>query len=114
MRRCGWSVNDNIADVRNAVHDLVMNYDRDLLDTAHKRSSNHRTEVEDSTVCGCFYCQETFGPGEIEQWLEDEGGTAFCPRCSIDSVIGSESGYPVTDAAFLQAMHKRWFSVVPQ
>lgn len=87
-----------------------MSYDEGLLDAAHKRSGNHRTEVKDSTVCGCFYCRETFAPHEIMEWLDDEVGTALCPRCSIDLVIGSEFGYPVTDATFLQAMHERWFS----
>jgi hypothetical protein len=90
-----------------------MSFDRDLLDAAHQHSSNHREEVERSAVCGCFYCRETFGPAEIEEWLADEDGTALCPRCAVDSVLGSASGYPVTDPEFLGAMHERWFSVSP-
>ena len=86
-----------------------MNYDRDLLDAAHRHSSRHRKEVEASAVCGCFYCLKTFEPAEIEEWLSEGVGTALCPRCAIDSVLGSATGYPVTDPAFLRAMHERWF-----
>jgi hypothetical protein len=35
--------------------------------------------------------------------------TGLCPKCGIDSLIGSASGFPVTDPTFLQAMHSRWF-----
>jgi hypothetical protein len=88
-----------------------MIYGRDLLDAAHQHSSRHRDQVESSAACGCFYCLETFKPAEIEEWLAEGSGTARCPRCAIDSVLGSASGYPVTDPAFLSAMHERWFSV---
>jgi hypothetical protein len=37
------------------------------------------------------------------------GQTALCPKCGIDAVIGSKSGYPMTQE-FLQAMEKHWFS----
>lgn len=87
-----------------------MTEERDLLDAAHQHSSRHREEVEASAACGCFYCLETFEPGEIEHWLSEESGTALCPRCAIDSVLGDASGYPVTDPTFLRAMHQRWFS----
>lgn len=87
-----------------------MTLDQAALDTAHRHSSRHRDEVVRSDVCGCFYCRETFPPVEIERWLPEGTGTAFCPRCDVDAVIGSASGFPVTDAAFLRAMHERWFS----
>jgi hypothetical protein len=90
-----------------------MTYERDLLDAAHQHSSRHRDEVESSTACGCFYCLETFKPAEIEEWLAEGSGTGLCPRCAVDSVLGSASGYPVTDPEFLGAMHERWFSVSP-
>ncbi|OWK39493.1 hypothetical protein FRUB_06056 [Fimbriiglobus ruber] len=37
-----------------------------------------------------------------------EGNTALCPKCGIDSVIGTGSGYPVT-AEFLEQMYEKWF-----
>ncbi|GAB3357535.1 hypothetical protein GCM10027430_26920 [Lysobacter tyrosinilyticus] len=87
---------------------------------AHTKSSNHREEIESSPLCGCFYCLETFPSSAIEDWVDwpegtpeelelSAGTTALCPRCGIDSVIGSASGYPI-DAEFLSAMRSYWFS----
>jgi len=78
---------------------------------AHIRSSMHREQLTQSKVCGCFHCLETFQPDGIDRWIDERHGvgvTALCPRCGIDSVIGSESGYPITQA-FLKKMHDHWF-----
>ena len=79
---------------------------------AHKRSAKHRAEIEASSGCGCFYCKNTFAPGEIVEWTDTDnagvGQTALCPRCGIDSVIGDRSGFPITPE-FLATMHKAWF-----
>jgi len=74
---------------------------------AHKHSSIHRAELVKSTVCGCFYCMSIFPPSEIVEWVNDDL-TAICPRCPVDAVIGSASGYPIT-TEFLQRMHDHWF-----
>jgi len=84
---------------------------------AHRYSSNHRESVLASDVCGCFYCLSIFSPSEIEDWVDarkdetdinESGQTALCPRCGIDSVLGSASGYPIT-REFLQKMNDYWF-----
>ncbi len=78
---------------------------------AHKHSSHHRKEVVHSETCGCFYCLSIFQPNEIEEWIDERDGigqTAMCPKCSIDSVIGSNSGFPITKE-FLEKMHQHWF-----
>jgi hypothetical protein len=80
---------------------------------AHRHSSLHREEVLASDVCGCFYCLQAFSPGEIEEWVDeahgtDVGRTAICPRCGIDSVIGSASGVPITHEMLLR-MNLHWF-----
>ena len=78
---------------------------------AHRHSSRHREEVLASELCGCFYCEAQFSPREIAQWTDEwegVGQTALCPRCGIDSVIGSESGYPVS-SEFLAQMKSQWF-----
>ena len=77
---------------------------------AHGHSSRHRPAIEASSRCGCFYCRAVFAPAEVAEWIDEPGGgqTALCPRCGIDSVVGSASGVPIT-AAFLRAMHARWF-----
>lgn len=83
----------------------------DNLLKAHEHSSFHRHAVLASDLCGCFYCLEIYSPSEKVNWLdkmEGVGQTAFCPNCGCDSVIGSESGYPIT-LEFLQEMHDQWF-----
>jgi hypothetical protein len=75
---------------------------------AHKKSSNHRVDIERSQLCGCFHCKQTFGPDRIREWIDD-GSTALCPKCEIDSVIGDGSGLQITKD-FLEAMHVAWFS----
>lgn len=74
---------------------------------AHKHSNWHRNELRDSELCGCFYCTDIFDYKNIQDWVDD-GDTALCPSCGIDSVIGSASGYPV-NKEFLEAMKKHWF-----
>jgi hypothetical protein len=77
------------------------------LKAAHKHCSNHRVELERSEICGCFYCLSTFPPSAISEWIDD-GQTAMCPNCPVDSVLGSASGYPIT-RDFLQRMHDHYF-----
>ena len=79
---------------------------------AHKRSSNHREAVSQATECGCFYCCAVFQPVEITDWTDpasddvNEGTTALCPKCGIDSVIPLQSGM---DVDFLRRMKAFWF-----
>ena len=79
---------------------------------AHQHSANHRKQVLESEICGCFYCLETFSPPKIEEWVDEDeneiGTTALCPFCGIDSVIGSKSGVPITKE-FLKVMSQIWF-----
>jgi hypothetical protein len=88
---------------------VVQSVDVDPYDViaAHKRSSCHRSELLASTSCGCFYCLAIFLPSAICDWT-DEGETALCPECGIDSVIGDASGYAV-DKEMLGRMKKHWF-----
>lgn len=75
---------------------------------AHEYSSNHKNALIKDFKCGCFYCLRIFSPKEIHMWIKDTSGTAVCPYCSIDSIIGESSGYPITKD-FLAEMRKYWF-----
>ena len=75
---------------------------------AHKYSSNHKEQLLQDRKCGCFYCLRIFNPLKITDWIEDISGTAMCPYCEIDSIIGESSGYPITEE-FLQKMYDYWF-----
>lgn len=79
---------------------------------AHRHSSNHKDEIEKSTLCGCFHCLETFPPSKVTQWVDDTDGpcrTALCPNCGVDAVIGDASGFPV-QSMLLRRMNAYWFN----
>lgn len=89
-----------------------MKYDLKL---GHRFSSNHKPELENDRKCGCFYCLKIFDPAEIDEWIFadnpcDKRGTAICPHCGIDSVIGESSGLPITEE-FLREMNEEWFGI---
>ncbi len=74
---------------------------------AHAFTSHNRTSLMQSDRCGCFHCLAEFSTDEIIEWIDD-GDTALCPKCGIDAVIGSGSGYPISPE-FLGDMQKHWF-----
>ena len=87
--------------------------------TAIRHTTNNRAEIEASTVCGCCYCMQTFPPDEIIAWsgldvssFDDPealtAGTALCPRCGSESVVGDKSGHKI-DHAFLGGMNEAWY-----
>jgi len=77
---------------------------------AHKHSSNHRAKLQQDSRCGCFYCLRVFDPKEIVAWVDDLDGTAVCPYCGIDSILGESSGFPIAEE-FLKKMRAHWFSI---
>ena len=93
-----------------------MKFNEKILEEAHQHSFKNREEIVKSELCGCFYCEAVFAPSEIEDWVDEDknniGQTALCPKCGIDSVIGSKSGFPVNEKVFLREMHKYWFDTI--
>lgn len=75
---------------------------------AHEYSINHKPKILKDKKCGCFFCLKIFSPTEITDWIEDKYGTAICPYCGIDAIIGESSGFPITEE-FLSKMKKYWF-----
>jgi len=85
----------------------------DLYD-AHDRSANNKKALQNDKICGCFCCLEIFNPSEIKEYVIantpiDYIGTALCPYCGIDAVLGESSEYPITKT-FLAAMGKAFFA----
>ena len=76
------------------------------LENAHRHSFRNRVEIEQSLKCGCFSCSRMFLSSEVEDYTDD-GETALCPYCGVDSVIGDASGFRLSEG-FLHSMHKRW------
>ena len=86
--------------------------DKKLLEQAHQHSYDNKAELEKSTKCGCFYCEEIYSPKEIFDWVSKSIGsdsdTALCPKCGIDSVVGDASGFDITPK-FIKEMYDYWF-----
>jgi hypothetical protein len=61
-----------------------------------------RASIPPALVAQLWATASGVGPGESGQ-----GVTALCPRCGIDSVIGSDSGFPV-ERGFLRRMKQHW------
>lgn len=80
----------------------------DSVIAAHRYCKNNRGRLKNDSVCGCFHCLGIFSPSDIKEWIKDPDGTALCPLCGVDSVIGESSGYPITKE-FLEKMHRHWF-----
>jgi len=55
----------------------------------------------------------SFAPQDIKDWVDEDpqeqGQTALCPKCGIDSVIGSASGVPLDDS-FFEKMRAAYFT----
>ena len=75
---------------------------------AYRFCNNNKPMLLKDKKCGCFYCLQVFDPSEISEWVSDQDGTAICPYCGVDSVIGEGSGYPITKE-FLKRMRDHWF-----
>ena len=86
-----------------------MEYSIELLKAAHKASYANKRRLSIPQKCGCFYCTRFSSFEKIEVWSVDQADwTAVWPYCGIDSVIGENDGYPLTNE-FLEGMHKEWF-----
>lgn len=85
-------------------------HEEDELKAAHDRKWRHRTLIEDSNLCGCFYCITLFDKSYIKEWIRtwEGGGMALCPFCGIDSVMGSKAPFNMM-FGFLRAMNRYWF-----
>jgi hypothetical protein len=86
---------------------------REEIFEAHKHCIRNKQEILSSETSGCFRCLAIMKPSEIT-WFAEESekdgeklSTAFCPHCNIDTIIGSNSGYPIT-IEFLREMNDYW------
>jgi hypothetical protein len=86
-------------------------------DSLHRYSSNNRELLSKSDLAGCFYCGSIFSPREIQDWVDgkqvesgdlEDGVTALCPRCGIDSVLPATAAITLTEE-LLTEMHDHWF-----
>ena len=68
----------------------------------------NKKELSGEKVCGCYYCLSIFSASEIEEWVDD-GQTAICPHCGIDSVISDTPNRPI-NKRLLKKMKRVFFA----
>lgn len=69
-------------------------------------SSRNKVYIDASDNCACYFCLAKFDPKEIKEWI-DNGETALCPKCKIDSVVGDS--VVGLDSEFLKKSSLHWF-----
>ena len=75
----------------------------------HDATTHNRESIEKSKMCGCYYCEYIFPSSEItDDNYIDEGTTACCPNCDMDTVYGDASGIELSPE-HLKQLHRKWF-----
>ncbi len=86
-------------------------------ESIHLLCTRNREVLATVREAGCFYCCAVFAPSEIADWVDgpfvetgdlDDGVTALCPRCGIDSVIPGRPRVALS-AELLAEMRQHWF-----
>lgn len=94
-------------------------YTDEFLECLHTKCTANEDILNNSNMCGCFYCLKIFNTDEIFNeingvWLNDptgKGKTALCPYCAVDSVIPeSDCGEYELNIDLLKKMNKYWFT----
>jgi len=78
-----------------------------MIEQAIKLSMRNKTALESVAKAGCYQCLEIYETKEIKEWT-DQGQTALCPKCHVDSVIPSSSFNELTKEK-LEEIKKYWF-----
>lgn len=84
----------------------------DELHEIHTHCTANREEVEASSRCACFYCQEVYCSTEVYDFIVEPSldfkETALCPRCGVDAVIGDATGIPFYKE-LIGKLHQHYF-----
>jgi len=56
---------------------------------------SNRKLIELAKDCVCYHCLSWFPPSKIRSWTDD-GETAVCPVCDVDSVLASTADSPIS------------------
>lgn len=67
------------------------------------KSFKNKEELLKYGDCGCYYCISQYKVEEITDYI-DNGQTAVCPKCGIDSVLPKESE-DFEDVLYKQHVH---------
>ena len=74
---------------------------------ASEYSINNIEALKNSKLAACYFCKSVYEPSKIIE-TTDEGKTALCPKCGIDSVLTDNSPFDF-DKTTLSKLHDYWF-----
>ena len=86
-------------------------------ESLHRLCTANRETLARASRAGCFYCCKIFAPSDVVDWVDgpqvetgslDDGVTALCPHCGIDSVIPEVAGVAFS-TELMQEMRAHWF-----
>jgi hypothetical protein len=77
------------------------------IDEASKYSICNMAALKNATLAGCYRCISIFPTSEIQE-TTDDGRTAMCPKCGVDSVLADSPSFPI-NMENLTKLNKRWF-----
>lgn len=80
-----------------------MKYDRETFQRAIRSAFKNKETLHRASVCACYYCRKEVAFTCIKDWT-DNGLTALCPHCGVDSVISGDD-FPISDPKFLEELN---------
>lgn len=81
--------------------------EKELMEKASELSFKNRDMVDKSSKCGCYACCQIYDAKYVWEYVDD-GETALCPICYIDSVLPDASGVKLNNT-ILNKLRKKWF-----
>ena len=89
-------------------NDTDFTYDEtEHLSTLHTYTLKNKSLIEKSKICYCYHCKNKILVEDIVDYL-DEGETAVCPKCNVDSLIPDCIDEEITDKV-IDDMNRYWF-----
>jgi len=73
------------------------------LDKVSQAAYNNINDLEKVDECGCYHCIRTFSVEEVVEFT-DQGTTALCPYCGMDSVLPG-----TVNKVFLEKAYSMYF-----
>lgn len=87
----------------------MTSYTQDVWKQVSDLTMHNKKILNSSKLAGCYYCLKVYPATAVDEFVDSDDETGLCPECGIDAVVGDATGYPVTDAEFLQSMHNHGF-----
>lgn len=77
------------------------------LEDASEYSINNAAQIKQAQIAGCYYCKSIYSAVQISEYVDD-GLTALCPKCGIDSVLPDTAPFDLT-VETLARLKRIWF-----